>query len=107
MHRAVRKGAHSGAPDRLHLHSLVYRCRARRLPQALGAPQLRNPLAGLMLMGMPLISVILMVLVSHSSALIWLSIAFVGGVYIVLYRKVALLPLFGRISKKLPSEIKV
>ncbi len=106
VRRIIREGAHPGAPDRLHLHSLVYRCRARRLSQALGAPQLRNSLAGLMLMGMPLLSVVLMVLVSHSSALVWLSIAFVGGVYIVLYRKVALLPPFGRIARKLRSEIK-
>ena len=104
LRRLARKGAHPGAPDRLHLHSLIYRGRARRFAQAINAPQLRNAMAGLLVMGIPLISVALMVQVSHSSALIWLCIAFVGVLYVHLYRKAALLgPLIRAMRKSRPQ----
>jgi len=106
LRRIARKGAHPGAPDRLHLHSLIYRCRARRTARALKAPQLRNAITGLLVMGIPLLSVVLMVLVSHSSALIWVSIAFVGVVYLRFYRKAALLGPFLDTARKMRHTAK-
>lgn len=90
--RIAREGTHPGQPDRLHLHSLVYRSRARRLARRLGQPQLRNALTSVILWSLSLLSVGLMVLARDSSALILLSLALVGVVYILMYRRVALLP---------------
>lgn len=89
--RIVRSGTHPGQPDRLHLHSLVYRSRAKRLAQLLGAPQLRNPLTSTMLWSLSLLSVLLMVLVAKSTIGILVSLAFVAVVYLLIYRRVALL----------------
>lgn len=93
--RTVRAGTHPGQPDRLHLHSLIYRARARRLAQAIGAPHLRNALTGLLMMGLPLLSSGLMVVFGDDTLFIILSIVVVMGVYLSIYRKVALLSPFG------------
>lgn len=89
--RALRKGSHPGSPDRVHLHSLIYRSRARQIATALDLPHLRNPLAGLLLLGMTLISVTLMVFASRSSALVWVGFGLFWIIYLTIYRKVALL----------------
>lgn len=89
--RLVRAGTHPGQPDRLHLHSLIYRSRARRLAQGLGTPHLRNALAGLLMLGLPLLSSTLVVLFWHDTRLVLLSIAVVALIYLAIYRKVALL----------------
>jgi UDP-N-acetylmuramyl pentapeptide phosphotransferase/UDP-N-acetylglucosamine-1-phosphate transferase len=100
LRRVLREGSHPGDPDRLHLHSLVYRSRAKWMANALSVPHMRNAMAGLLMMGLPLISVILMLLVSRSSLLIWASIIFVCIVYVIVYRKVALLRPLIRLSRK-------
>jgi len=89
--RLVREGTHPGQPDRLHLHSLVYRSRALRLARQIGAPQLRNALAGFLMLGLPVISSLLMVVFATSSAFTALSTAVIALIYISIYRKVALL----------------
>ncbi|ADE85676.1 MraY family glycosyltransferase [Rhodobacter capsulatus] len=89
--RLVRAGTNPGQADRLHLHSLIYRSRARRLAGILGAPQLRNALSGLVVMGLPFLSTVLMVLFRESTPLLLVAIALVTVVYLVIYRKVALL----------------
>ena len=89
--RLVREGTHPGQADRLHLHSLIYRSRARRLAEIVGAPKLRNAMSGLVVMTLPLSSTALMVAFSESSVMIVLSIALVAAVYLSIYRKVALL----------------
>lgn len=91
VRRTVREGSAPGQPDRLHLHSLIYRSQAKRIADALAAPHLRNPLTGLMLMAFPLMSVALMVLFDRNSGWIAVSVATVSIVYLVVYRKVALL----------------
>lgn len=97
IRRVARKGSHPGKPDRLHLHSLMYRSRAKRLAQAIGSPHLRNAITGLIMMGLPLLSVVLMLGAYKSTALVWMSVAVVAVTYIVIYRKVALLgPLLER-----------
>lgn len=52
--RLWRKGAKVGAPDRLHLHSLVHRDLARRLARRLGLPSFRNAATSVVLWIMPL-----------------------------------------------------
>jgi UDP-N-acetylmuramyl pentapeptide phosphotransferase/UDP-N-acetylglucosamine-1-phosphate transferase len=89
--RMVRKGAHPGRPDRLHLHSLIYRSRARRLAQSLDSPHLRNALSGLLMMGLPLLSSGLMVMFGKDTGWTLSSLVAMVVVYLTIYRKVALL----------------
>lgn len=91
LRRVAREGTNPGQPDRLHLHSLVYRSRARSLAALLGAPQLRNALSALLVMALPLLSTGLMVLCASSPVLILVSLGVVVAVYLGIYRKVALL----------------
>ena len=101
IHRRLsREGTNPGQADRLHLHSLVYRSRAKRLAQILGMPQLRNSLTGLMLMGLPLLSSGLMVLTHDSTPATLASILCVSLVYLAIYRKVALLSRFGKLARE-------
>ena len=105
VRRVTRAGSHPGQPDRLHLHSLIYRSRARRLADVLGVPNLRNALAGLLLMALPLISVMLMVMFYNDSGLIALSVALVALIYIAVYRRVALLPNLTRFQRRANSAV--
>lgn len=89
--RMVREGAHPGQPDRLHLHSLVYRSRAKRLAQLIGAPHMRNSLTSVILWSLSLIPVALMVLFHNSTVGILLSLAAMTVLYLMIYRRVALL----------------
>lgn len=89
--RTVRAGTHPGQPDRLHLHSLVYRSLSRRLAQAIGRPEWRNPVTALVVWVLPLLSVVLAVLAARSTLWVWVGIGVVLLVYIWIYRRVALL----------------
>ncbi len=89
--RTVRSGIHPGQPDRLHLHSLVYRSLSRRLAQGMGRPEWRNPATALVVWVLPLLSILLAVLAAHSTFLVWVGIGVVLLVYILIYRRVALL----------------
>ena len=89
--RTVRTGSHPGQPDRLHLHSLVYRSLARRIARGLGRPQLRNPVASTILWAFPLLSTVLAVFCAKSSLAIWGALLVVACCYLLLYRRVALL----------------
>jgi UDP-N-acetylmuramyl pentapeptide phosphotransferase/UDP-N-acetylglucosamine-1-phosphate transferase len=88
---SLRPAGRIGQPDRLHLHSLVYRDCARRLALALGAPQLRNALAGVLLWPLPLVSAGLTILFCDNSALMVLGLGLMLWLYLRLYRRVALL----------------
>jgi UDP-N-acetylmuramyl pentapeptide phosphotransferase/UDP-N-acetylglucosamine-1-phosphate transferase len=89
--RTMRKGSNPGQPDRLHLHSLVYRSSAKRLAKNLGIPKFRNGLTGLMLLGLPILSSMLMVLSKNDSISIIASFAVVTIIYVLIYRRVALI----------------
>jgi UDP-N-acetylmuramyl pentapeptide phosphotransferase/UDP-N-acetylglucosamine-1-phosphate transferase len=89
--RTVREGTHPLQPDRLHLHSLIYRNRSLRLARRLGAPHLRNAIAGLMVMALPLMSAVLVVACAQTTPGVLVSIGLVVVVYLVIYRRVALL----------------
>jgi UDP-N-acetylmuramyl pentapeptide phosphotransferase/UDP-N-acetylglucosamine-1-phosphate transferase len=89
--RIIRKGSTPGQPDRLHLHSLIYRSMARRLAKRLRIPAFRNGLTGLMLLGLPILSSGLMVLFKNNSVWIIGSFALVMITYVICYRKVALM----------------
>ena len=92
MHRRiVSEGSHPGQADRLHLHSLIYRSRARQLAQAMGQPQLRSALTSVVLWSLSLLSCTLMVAGRDNSGLILLGLALVSTVYVTIYRRVALL----------------
>lgn len=106
LRRTAREGSHPGQPDRLHLHSLVFRSRAKQLAQALGAPHLRNPLTSLLLMSLPLLSVLLMVLFARNTLMIWASIALVALIYVTADRKVALLGPLVSLNKRQPVLFK-
>ncbi len=81
--RMSRAGAHPGQPDRLHLHSLLYRGRARQLAERLGVPQLRSALTGFMLLMLPILSSGLMILFQGNSGAICVSFAFVLFIYVL------------------------
>lgn len=89
--RMVRSGAHPGQPDRLHLHSLVYRSLSRRLAQGIGRPGWRNPATALVVWALPLLSVVLAVLAARSTLWVWICIGVVLLAYLWAYRRVALL----------------
>lgn len=89
--RTVRNGSNPGQPDRLHLHSLVYRSLSRRLANAINAPQMRNPMTSLIMWCFPLLTAVLSVICANSSEMILLAIVFVAMVYLRFYRRVALL----------------
>jgi UDP-N-acetylmuramyl pentapeptide phosphotransferase/UDP-N-acetylglucosamine-1-phosphate transferase len=89
--RMVRAGAHPGQPDRLHLHSLVYRCQARRNARRIGYPHLRNPMAAVLVWWLPLLSVGLALLTWHNSGLVLAAVAVVFVGFLWHYRSVALM----------------
>lgn len=92
IHRRMRReGTHPGQPDRLHLHSLIYRSRALRLAQLLGVPQMRNALSSLLVMSLPTLSTAAMALLCKNSVAILLVISISALLYVAIYRKVALL----------------
>ena len=89
--RARRVGTHPGMPDRLHLHSLVYRSLARRLACSLNLPGMRNPLTSVILWVFPLLSAVFAVFGDESTPHILLWIALIVLLYLAVYRRVALL----------------
>jgi UDP-N-acetylmuramyl pentapeptide phosphotransferase/UDP-N-acetylglucosamine-1-phosphate transferase len=92
IHRRLKRtGTHPGQPDRLHLHSLVYRHQALRFARWIGLPHLRNAITGLMLLALPLTSSVLVVAFADHTPAIVVGISFVALIYLALYRRVALL----------------
>jgi UDP-N-acetylmuramyl pentapeptide phosphotransferase/UDP-N-acetylglucosamine-1-phosphate transferase len=89
--RMARSGSHPGKPDRLHLHSLVFRSQARRKAHWLGHPHLRNPMTAVLVWWLPLLSVGLALLSWRSSGLVLGSVAVVFVGFVWHYRRVALM----------------
>lgn len=92
--RMVREGSNPGKPDRLHLHSLFYRRRSKRIAERIGAVHLRNALTGLTLLALPLFSSVLTVMFHDSTPMTMFSIGTVSTIYLIVYRKIALLSTF-------------
>ena len=90
--RARRDGTNPGQPDRLHLHSLIHRSRARDIANKLNRPGLRNPLTSVLLWAMPTLSVVFMLLGEQVHGLTPFLIGALVLIYLRLYRRVALLP---------------
>lgn len=90
--RLRRAGSHPGQPDRLHLHSLVFRDRARKLAQRLGVPHLRNAMTSVIVWTLPLLTAAFTVFRPESTNITLLEVGAVVLVYLYLYRSVALLP---------------
>lgn len=89
--RIVRQGSHPGQPDRLHLHSLVYRSKANQLAWKMRVPDLRNPISAVLLWPLPIMSTILMIFLHQSSAALLICILMINVLYLWVYRHVALL----------------
>ncbi|EEW24574.1 MraY family glycosyltransferase [Rhodobacter ferrooxidans] len=89
--RMVRVGSHPGRPDRLHLHSLVFRSQARVAARRLGLPGLRNAMAAVLVFSMPLLSGFFALLSYRDPLLILAGIAMAVLAYLTFYRRVALL----------------
>jgi UDP-N-acetylmuramyl pentapeptide phosphotransferase/UDP-N-acetylglucosamine-1-phosphate transferase len=102
IRRLNRKGGNPGAADRLHLHSLVYRSRARRFATRLGLPQHRNAATSVLVGALPLLTTGLTIWNPESSGQTLLEVAVVVVVYLWAYRSVALLPPLFRPSRRPP-----
>ncbi|PWE48208.1 glycosyl transferase family 4 [Thioclava sp. NG1] len=97
--RAKREGATPGEADRLHLHSLVYRSRARCLAASLGSPRLRNPITSVILWPITLIACVITVMAPDSPGVLVCGVGVVFLTYLLMYRRVALLSRFRRVLR--------
>ncbi|OOY02801.1 glycosyl transferase family 4 [Thioclava sp. F28-4] len=89
--RAKRDGTNPGEADRLHLHSLVYRSRAKRMAMAIGMPRMRNPLTSILLWPLSLIACTITVIAPGDPLLLGCGVGVVFLIYLLIYRRVALL----------------
>ena len=96
IRRLQRKGGNPGTADRLHLHSLVFRSRARRLAALTGLPHHRNAATSVLVGVLPVLTTALTIWNPASTGQTLAEVAVVVVVYLWAYRSVALLPpLFG------------
>ena len=97
--RIRRVDTHPGQADRLHLHSLIYRNRARRVANWLGRPHLRSAITSVMVGTLPLLSTIIIVSWPEDNTMMLTGAAGLTLLYLGLYRRVALLrPMFLNLS---------
>ncbi|OOY03013.1 glycosyltransferase [Thioclava sp. F28-4] len=102
--RAKREGMHPGEADRLHLHSLVYRSRAKRLAESIGRPRLRNPVTSVILWPITLIACAITVIAPDSPLVLGCGVGVVFLTYLLMYRRVALLSRFRRALQRGGSQ---
>lgn len=88
--RMVRPGAHPGRADRLHLHSLLYRGRARKIANATAKTELRNPITAMLLWPVSTVAVVIMIFARSNTFAILAGFLLILGLYIWKYRRVAL-----------------
>lgn len=88
--RVRRKGAHPGQPDRLHLHSLVYRRLARTVATRIGRPDLRNAVTAVICWSIPLLSSVFVAVGVDVPMSMPILIAAIFLVYLAVYRRVSL-----------------
>ena len=104
--RLNRKSGNPGTADRLHLHSLVFRSRARRLAARLGIPQHRNAATSVIVGGLPVLTTGLTIWNPESAVQTLAEVAAVVAVYLWAYRGVALLPpLIGPPRRSMRDEV--
>lgn len=96
IHRRMIRGNSPGQADRLHLHSLVYRSLARRAARAIGWPGLRNPMTATLIWALPLLSVLLAVTLPQQPPVLGAALAGMSLVYLLAWRRVALVRRQGR-----------
>ncbi|OOY27915.1 glycosyl transferase family 4 [Thioclava sp. L04-15] len=89
--RAKRDGTTPGEADRLHLHSLVYRSRAKRIAEAIGMPRMRNPITSILLWPLSLIACTITVIAPGDPVVLGCGVGVVFLIYLLIYRRVALL----------------
>ena len=108
IRRIVRKGRRPTKPDKLHLHSLVYRSYARKIAKSLKNEKLANAITSVLLWGGTMSSLVFAVFIPHTRE--WAMLAFVLQfiLYFMVYRRVALLrrhPIL-RIPKRLARRFR-
>ncbi|RBI67864.1 glycosyl transferase family 4 [Roseovarius sp. TE539] len=99
--RMNRRNAHPGKADRLHLHSLLFRGRARRLAYRPELPTWPNSLTTVLVLPLPIASVLLMLVFQTSMTGTLLGIFVIIFIYLRVYRHVALLGRRGLLSRLL------
>ena len=99
IRKTVRRGHSPSQPDRLHLHMLVYRSYARRIGNVLGSERLSNPLTSVLMWGGIMTSLVCVVVIPYTREWSILALSLQAGLYVLIYRRVALLPL-PRIMKR-------
>ena len=78
---------------------LVYRSYARRIGNVLGSERLSNPLTSVLMWGGIMTSLVCVVVIPYTREWSILALSLQAGLYVLIYRRVALLPL-PRIMKR-------
>lgn len=89
--RVKREGTHPGEADRLHLHSLVYRSRAKRIAETINRPKMRNPITSVLLWSLTLVACSITVIWPEEPWILGAGVGVVYVLYLLIYRRVALL----------------
>lgn len=93
IRKTIRQGYKLSQPDRVHLHILVYRRYARKIGKVMGSERFSNPLAGMLMWGGAMTSLIFVLLISYTREWSIFAISLQVVLYVLLYRRVTLLPL--------------
>ncbi len=99
IRKTIRQGHSPSQPDRVHLHMLVYRRYAKRIGKAMGRERWSNPLTSVLMWGGIMTSVVCVVVMPYTREWSILAISLQAGLYVLIYRRVALLRL-PRIMKR-------
>ena len=92
IRRTIRQGYHTlSQPDRMHLHTLVYRRYVRRIGKAMGSERFSNPLAGALMWIGPITSLVFVLLIPYTREWAIFALSLQAGLYVLIYRRIALL----------------
>lgn len=89
--RIMRKRSHPSQPDRLHLHSLIFRNTANRLAKLIISPDLRNPITAVLIWPFQIFCVILAILSHTSSTALLMSMLAIVALYLWVYPRLTFL----------------
>ena len=100
IRRTIRQGHSLSQPDRLHLHSLVYRRCARRIGKAMGSERYCNPLTSVLMWGGAMTSLVFILVLPYTREWSIVALSLQVVLYVLLYGRVALLPLPKILSRR-------
>ena len=98
IRKTIRQGHNLSQPDRVHLHMLVYRSYARKIGKVMGSERFSNPLAGMLMWGGAMTSLIFVLLIPYTREWSIFALFLQAVFYVLLYRRVALLRLPRRLQ---------